>query len=158
MSAEVLTAANSYTTHLTFRIKASAVRMNSHGVVEVADDAGRLARCRVSEAGVVGVAENSLKPGQRAGRRHRLVGEMTCRQKNKTGSGECLSSSVQNYQSKSINKLSKGNICRLHHFNKYSFQWAANPLLGIMGLVVLLTEKPQLFIINHYQSLCELFY
>lgn len=40
---------------------------HSHGVVEVADDAWRLARCRMSEAGVVGVAEDSLKPGQRPG-------------------------------------------------------------------------------------------
>lgn len=48
-----------------------------HGVVEVADYTRRLARRRVSEAGVVGVAEDSLKPWQCAGRRHRLVGKMT---------------------------------------------------------------------------------
>lgn len=55
--------------------------MNSHGVVEVADDAGGLAGRGVPEAGVVGITEDPLEPGQRAGRRHGLVGKMTCRVK-----------------------------------------------------------------------------
>lgn len=55
--------------------------MNSHGVVEVANDARRLAWRGVPEAGVVGIAEDPLEPGQRAGRRHGLVGKMTCKVK-----------------------------------------------------------------------------
>lgn len=54
--------------------------MNPHGVVEVSDDTRRLARRRAPETWVVGVAEDPLQPGQRAGRRHGLVGEVTCRQ------------------------------------------------------------------------------
>lgn len=54
--------------------------MNPHGVVEVSDDTRRLARRRTPETWVVSIAEDSLQPGQRAGRRHRLVGEVTCRQ------------------------------------------------------------------------------
>lgn len=59
-----------------FRIKV----WDSHGVVEVSDDARRLARRRVPEARVVGVAEDPLNPRQRSRRRHGLVGEVTCRQ------------------------------------------------------------------------------
>lgn len=58
---------------------------DSHGVVEVSDDARRLARRGVLEAGVVGVAEDPLQPGQRSCRRHRLVGKMTCRQRTEPG-------------------------------------------------------------------------
>lgn len=64
---------------LNLRIKCQDV--NSHGVVEVADDARRLAWRGVPEAGVVGIAEDALEPGQRAGRRHGLVGKMTYRVK-----------------------------------------------------------------------------
>lgn len=54
--------------------------MNPHGVVEVSDDTRRLARRRAPETRVVGIAEDPLQPGQRAGRRHCLVGEVACRQ------------------------------------------------------------------------------
>lgn len=51
--------------------------LDSHRVVEVSDDAGGLAGRGVLEAGVVGVAEDPLEPGQGSCRRHRLVGKMT---------------------------------------------------------------------------------
>lgn len=47
-----------------------------HRVVVVGDEAWRLSSGWISEAGVVGVAEDALDPGQYSCRGHRLVGEM----------------------------------------------------------------------------------
>lgn len=49
----------------------------SHGVVEVSHHTGTLAWRGIPEARVVGIADDALHPGQRAGRGHGLVWEVT---------------------------------------------------------------------------------
>ena len=55
-------------------------RPHSHGVVEVAHHPRTLPGRGVTEAGVVGVANDSLHPGQDPSRGHGLVREVTWKQ------------------------------------------------------------------------------
>ena len=57
-------------------------RSDLHGVIEVPHHPGRLPGCGVAEAGVVGVANNTLHPRQDPCRRHGLVREVTWNQNN----------------------------------------------------------------------------
>lgn len=59
------------------QIQRCSLGWDSHGLVEVSHDPGGLSRSGVAEAGVVGVADDALDPGQGACRGHGLVGEMT---------------------------------------------------------------------------------
>lgn len=59
--------------------------MNSHRIVEVAHQPWALSWCGVAEAGVVGVTDDPLYPGQGARRGHGLVREMAWRGTNREG-------------------------------------------------------------------------